>query len=72
MLQSMQSEDVERGRFLTLLNAFHEDEDAVAMTEYIIVFSLISIGATVSLISVAYYIKAYRDFMVWWLSHPAV
>jgi Flp pilus assembly pilin Flp len=72
MLNDVQENIEERGRMMALLNAFHEDEDAVAMTEYIIVFSLISIGATISLISVAYYVKAYRDFMVWWLSHPAV
>ena len=63
---------VERGGLIALLERFHSEEDAVAMTEYIIVFSLVSIGATISLISVAYYIKAYRDFMLWWLSHPAV
>ncbi len=72
MLNDVHENSEERGLLMALLNAFHEDEDAVAMTEYIIVFSLVSIGATISLISVAYYIKAYRDFMVWWLSHPAV
>ena len=72
MLNDVQENSEQRGRLMALLNAFHEDEDAIAMTEYIIVFSLISIGATISLISVAYYVKAYRDFMVWWLSHPAV
>ena len=72
MLDGVQEDNERRGRLMALLNAFHEDEGAVAMTEYIIVFSLISLGATISLISVAYYVKAYRDFMVWWLSHPAV
>lgn len=42
------------------------------MTEYIIVFSLISFGATIALLGTAVYIKAYRDFLVWWLGHPAV
>jgi Flp pilus assembly pilin Flp len=54
------------------LDGFHRDEAGVAMTEYIIVFTLISFGATVALIATAVYIKAYRDFMVWWLGHPAV
>jgi len=51
---------------------FHQDESGVAMTEYIIVFSLVSLGATISLIGCAVYVKAYRDFLVWWLAHPAV
>jgi Flp pilus assembly pilin Flp len=51
---------------------FHRDDSGVAMTEYIIVFTLISFGATVALIATAVYIKAYRDFLVWWLGHPAV
>ena len=51
---------------------FHQDESGVAMTEYIIVFSLISLGATISLIGCAVYVKCYRDFLVWWLAHPAV
>lgn len=42
------------------------------MTEYIMVFTLISFGATLSLLSCAVYVKGYRDFLVWWLSHPAV
>lgn len=54
------------------LRTFHEDEGGVAMTEYIIVFSGVSLGATVALISVAVYVKGYRDFLVWWLTHPAV
>ncbi|QDG51940.1 hypothetical protein FIV42_14690 [Persicimonas caeni] len=54
------------------LDSFHRDDSGVAMTEYIIVFTLISFGATIALIGTAAYIKAYRDFMVWWLGHPAV
>lgn len=53
-------------------NRFHKDEEGVAMTEYLIVFSLISFGATISLLSCAVYVKGYRDFLVWWLAHPAV
>lgn len=60
-----------RGLVEALAN-FHRDDSGVAMTEYIIVFSLISLGATVALLSTAVYIKAYRDFLVWWLGHPAV
>lgn len=56
----------------SLLNRFHSEEDGVAMTEYIIVFTLVSFGATLSLLGVAVYVKGYRDFLVWWLSHPAV
>jgi Flp pilus assembly pilin Flp len=54
------------------LKRFHEDEDGVAMTEYVIVLSTISITSAISLLSVSYYVKAYRDFLVWWLTHPAV
>ena len=50
----------------------HEDERGVAMTEYIIVFTSVSFGATLALLSVASYVKGYRDFLVWWLSHPAI
>ena len=56
----------------SLVSRFHNDESGVAMTEYIIVFSLISLGATISLLSCAVYVKGYRDFLVWWLAHPAV
>ena len=55
-----------------VLSRFHDDESGVAMTEYIIIFSLISLGATISLIGTAVYVKGYRDFLVWWLAHPAV
>ncbi len=48
------------------------DERGVAMTEYIMIFSLVSFGAMIALFSTAVYVKAYRDFMVWWLAHPAV
>lgn len=54
------------------LEMLHSEESGIAMTEYIIVFSSVSFGATVALISVASYVKGYRDFMVWWLTHPAV
>lgn len=54
------------------LRTLHEDEGGVAMTEYIIVFSAVSFGATLALIGVAAYVKAYRDFLVWWMTHPAV
>ncbi len=55
-----------------VFEGFHQDDSGVAMTEYILVFTLISFGATVALIATAMYIKAYRDFMVWWFGHPAV
>jgi Flp pilus assembly pilin Flp len=51
---------------------FHEDESGVAATEYIIVFSLISFGAVIALLMTAAYVKAYRDFLVWWFAHPAI
>ncbi len=54
------------------LRDLDDDERGVAMTEYIIIFSLVSFGATVALMGSAAYVKAYRDFMVWWLAHPAV
>ncbi len=57
---------------LELFKKLHNDESGVAMTEYIIVFSLISLGATISLLGCAVYVKGYRDFLVWWLAHPAV
>lgn len=50
----------------------HNEESGIAMTEYIIVFASVSFGATLALISVAAYVKGYRDFMVWWLTHPAI
>ena len=55
-----------------ILKKFDANESGVAMTEYIIVFTTITFGATVSLLACAVYVKAYRDFLVWWLSHPAV
>lgn len=55
-----------------LLRRLHADESGVAMTEYVMVFTLISFGATISLLACAVYVKGYRDFLVWWLSHPAV
>ena len=54
------------------LEALHEDESGVAATEYIIVFSLITFGATIAVIATAAYVKAYRDFLVWWFAHPAI
>ena len=54
------------------LEALHSDQQAIAATEYVIIFALVSLGATVSLLATAAYVKAYRDFMVWWLAHPAV
>lgn len=55
-----------------LMSRLNEDEAGVAYTEYIIVFSAISIGSTVALLATAAYVKGYRDFLVWWLAHPAV
>ena len=55
-----------------LLQRFHDDERGVAMTEYIMVFTLISFGATMALIGAAIFVKGWRDFLVWWLAHPAV
>ena len=54
------------------LRDLDEDQRGVAMTEYIIIFSLVTFGAAVALMGTAAYVKAYRDFMVWWLAHPAV
>lgn len=48
------------------------DEEGVAATEYIIIFALVSFVATIALFSSAVFVKAYRDFMIWWLAHPAV
>lgn len=59
-------------RVTQLLRRLHDDESGVAATEYIIVFSLLSLGATIALIASAVYVKGYRDFLVWWLAHPAV
>ncbi len=61
-----------RQALVQALGSFHRDDAGVAMTEYIIVFTLISFGSTVALLGTAVYVKAYRDFMVWWLGHPAV
>lgn len=65
---SRRARDIIKDRLALL----HEEESGVAMTEYIIVFSSVSFGATIALISVASYVKGYRDFLVWWLTHPAV
>ncbi len=54
------------------IQRFDRDQRGVAATEYIIIFSLIAFGSTVALLSTAAFVKAYRDFMVWWLAHPAV
>ncbi len=50
----------------------HDDESGVAATEYIIVFTLITFGATLAVLATAAFVKAYRDFLVWWFAHPAV
>jgi Flp pilus assembly pilin Flp len=50
----------------------HRDESGVAATEYIIVFTLITFGATLAVIATAAFVKAYRDFLVWWFAHPAI
>lgn len=54
------------------LEALDRDERGVAATEYIVIFSLVSFAALTALLGTAVYVKAYRDFMVWWLAHPAV
>ena len=56
----------------SLWRRLHDDESGVAATEYIIVFSLVTFGATIALITTAAYVKAYRDFLVWWFAHPAI
>ena len=66
------SQQPTRSALVQALTGFHRDDAGVAMTEYIIVFTLISFGSTLALLSTAVYVKAYRDFMVWWLGHPAV
>ena len=71
----MQKDDAPQSltRHLTRpLRALHEDEGGVAMTEYLIVFSGVSLGSTVAILSVAVYVKGYRDFLIWWLTHPLV
>lgn len=65
-------EETVLNRFCALMERFHADESGVAMTEYIIVFTLMSFGATLSLLIVTIFIKGYRDFLVWWLGHPMV
>lgn len=55
-----------------MLDRFLRDESGVAMTEYLIIFTLVAFGATLALVVVAAYVKAYRDFMMWYLGHPAV
>ena len=52
--------------------AFHDDESGVAMTEYIMVFTVVSMASVMAIIWTAAYVKAYRDFLLWWLAHPAV
>lgn len=54
------------------LESLHRDHSGVASTEYILIFTLVSFGAMIALLSTAAYVKAYRDFMVWWLAHPAI
>lgn len=55
-----------------LVRQLHRDESGVAATEYIIVFTLITFGATLAVIATAAFVKAYRDFLVWWFAHPAI
>lgn len=54
------------------LQALHGDQSGVAMTEYLVVFSLVTFTAAVSLLTTAAFVRGYRDFLVWWLAHPAV
>lgn len=54
------------------LRRFHTDEGGVAMTEYIIVFTFVTIGTTLSLLGTTAAIRGYRDFLVWWMTHPGV
>lgn len=54
------------------LHRLHGEESGVAATEYIIVFTLITFGATLAVLATASFVKAYRDFLVWWFAHPAV
>jgi Flp pilus assembly pilin Flp len=68
-LETRQSEPV---GVLGALRRLHADESGIAMTEYIMVFTFVTFGATIALIGVGAYIKAYRDFMMWWLAHPAI
>jgi Flp pilus assembly pilin Flp len=60
------------GMMWQTLKRIHEDEGGVAATEYVIVLSTVTVSSTLSLIGVAAYVKGYRDFLVWWLTHPAV
>lgn len=55
-----------------LVRRLHRDESGVAATEYIIVFTLVTFGATLAVIATAAFVKAYRDFLVWWFAHPAI
>ncbi len=55
-----------------LVRRLHRDESGVAATEYIIVFTLITFGATLAIIATAAFVRAYRDFLVWWFAHPAI
>ena len=59
-------------RMPALLRRLHEDESAVAATEYIIVFTLVTFGSTIAMLVTLTYIKANRDFTLWWFAHPAV
>ena len=60
------------GRVTDALRRLHGDESGVAATEYLIVFSMITFGATLALLATASFVKAYRDFLVWWFAHPAI
>jgi Flp pilus assembly pilin Flp len=72
MMKEQEHKQTAPNRLLDALERFHQDDSGVAMTEYIIIFTLISFGSTVALLATAAYIKAYRDFLVWWLGHPLV
>lgn len=61
-----------RAHIVQALANFHREESGVAATEYIIVFSLVSLICTISILNATFYVKGYRDFMIYWLAHPAV
>jgi len=61
-----------RGWLRDGVRRLHDEELGVAATEYIIVFSMITFGATLALLATASFVKAYRDFLVWWFAHPAI
>jgi hypothetical protein len=56
----------------TSVVGFHNNDSGVAMTEYILVFTVVSMASVMAIVWTAAYVKAYRDFLIWWLAHPAV